>query len=66
MSLDYPPFESYTEDFEPTGYDVALIQELAQRLGLEITIKDIAFDGLGNAPLPGRHRCGNFCHFRFS
>lgn len=49
MSLDYPPFESYTEDFEPTGYDVTLIQELAQRLGLEITIKDIAFDGLGNA-----------------
>ncbi len=49
MSIDYPPFESYTEDFEPTGYDVALAQELGTRLGIEVEIKDIAFDGLGNA-----------------
>ncbi|MBE2223258.1 MAG: transporter substrate-binding domain-containing protein, partial [Anaerolineae bacterium] len=49
MSLDYPPFESYTEDFEATGYDVALIQEIGKRLDLEVEIKDIAFDGLGNA-----------------
>ena len=49
MSLDYPPFESYTEDFEPTGYDVALIQEIGKRLGVEVEFKDIAFDGLGNA-----------------
>jgi ABC-type amino acid transport substrate-binding protein/heat shock protein HslJ len=49
MSLDYPPFESYTEDFEPFGYDVALIEEIGQRLGVEVEIRDIAFDGLGNA-----------------
>lgn len=49
MSLDYPPFETYTEDFEPTGYDVALIQEIGERIGVEVEIKDIAFDGLGNA-----------------
>ncbi len=49
MSLDYPPFESYTEDFEPTGYDVALIKEIGTRLGIEVEFKDIAFDGLGNA-----------------
>jgi ABC-type amino acid transport substrate-binding protein/heat shock protein HslJ len=49
MSLDYPPFETYTEDFEATGYDVALIQEIGARLGLNIAIRDIAFDGLGNA-----------------
>lgn len=49
ISLDYPPFEYYTEDFEPTGYDVALIQEIGKRLGVEVEIKDIAFDGLGNA-----------------
>ncbi len=49
MSLDYPPFETYTEDFEPTGYDVALVRELGERLGVEVEIRDIAFDGLGNA-----------------
>ena len=49
MSLDYPPFESYTDDFEPTGYDVALIKEIGTRLGVKVEIKDIAFDGLGNA-----------------
>ncbi len=49
LSADYPPFEFYTEDFELTGYDVALAQELGQRLGVEVEFKDIAFDGLGNA-----------------
>lgn len=49
MSADYPPFASYTDEFELTGYDVALAQEIAGRLGLDVEIVDMAFDGLGGA-----------------
>ena len=45
-SLDYPPFEYYDENFQADGFDMALIQELGRRLGVEVEIKDMAFDGL--------------------
>ncbi|MGD2077696.1 MAG: transporter substrate-binding domain-containing protein [Chloroflexota bacterium] len=48
-SADYPPFEYYTENFQLDGFDIALIRTIADRLGLGIEIKDMAFDGLGNA-----------------
>jgi polar amino acid transport system substrate-binding protein len=48
-SLDYPPFGYYNENFQPEGFDVALIRELAQTLGLQVEIKDMAFDGLAGA-----------------
>jgi ABC-type amino acid transport substrate-binding protein/heat shock protein HslJ len=48
-SFDYPPFEYYTEDFEQTGFDVALINEMGALLGVEVEIADMAFDGLGDA-----------------
>lgn len=40
MSLDFPPFESIDGDAE-IGFDVALAQELANRLGLECKITNV-------------------------
>lgn len=48
-SLDYPPFGFYNENFQPEGFDIALIRELAQTLGVQVEIKDMAFDGLAGA-----------------
>lgn len=48
-SADYPPFEYYDENFRVQGFDIALIQEIGQLLGVDVEIKDMAFDGLGDA-----------------
>ena len=48
-SADYPPFATYTPEFELTGYDVALAQLIGQQLGVEVELVDMAFDGLGGA-----------------
>ena len=45
-SLDYPPYESYDADFQPTGFDVALARELGTRLGYRVEFLDIPFEGL--------------------
>jgi polar amino acid transport system substrate-binding protein len=50
-TADYPPFDYYNDDFELDGFDMALIRELGQRLGVAVEIKDMAFDGLGGALL---------------
>jgi polar amino acid transport system substrate-binding protein len=48
-SADYEPFEFYNSNFELDGFDIALMQELGRRMGLEVEFKDFAFDGLLNA-----------------
>lgn len=48
-SLDYPPFGFRDAQFQPDGFDIALIREIANRLGLRVEINDMAFDGLGGA-----------------
>jgi len=48
-AADYPPFEYYTEDFKMDGFDIALIRLIGERLGVQIELKDMAFDGLGGA-----------------
>lgn len=48
-SADYPPFSSYDENFRLSGFDIALIQEIGTRLGVEVQIRDYAFDGLAEA-----------------
>ena len=48
-SADYPPFEYYTGEFQIDGFDVALMREIGQRLGVEVEFRDFAFDGLGGA-----------------
>lgn len=48
-SADYPPFAFYTDDFQLDGFDIALIRAVAEKLGVTAEIRDMAFDGLGNA-----------------
>lgn len=48
-SADYPPFEFYVEGSQIDGYDIALMDEIGRRLGVEVEYRDIAFDGLSGA-----------------
>ena len=48
-SGDYPPFEYYADDYQLTGYDIALMNEIGSRLGVEVEWRNFAFDGLGSA-----------------
>ncbi len=48
-SADYPPFEFHTEiDGEDTivGFDIAIAQKIADELGVELEVVDMAFDSL--------------------
>jgi polar amino acid transport system substrate-binding protein len=42
-TADYPPFDYYNSDFELDGFDMALIREIGQRLGVVVEIRDLAF-----------------------
>lgn len=48
-AADYPPFEHYNSRFQLDGFDIGLIREIGKQLGVEVQIKDYAFDGLYNA-----------------
>ena len=48
-AADYPPFSYFDENGQIDGFDIALINELARRLGLSAQITDFAFDGLLDA-----------------
>lgn len=50
-AADYPPFEYIDEDYQIVGLDIAIIKEIGRRLGFEVELRDMAFDGLGNALL---------------
>jgi polar amino acid transport system substrate-binding protein len=45
-SADYPPFAYYGENFQIDGFDAALIREVGKKLGVEVELRDFAFDGL--------------------
>jgi ABC-type amino acid transport substrate-binding protein len=44
--LDNPPFNLRNDEFQPDGFDVAVMNELARRLGLKAQFEDYGFDGL--------------------
>jgi polar amino acid transport system substrate-binding protein len=48
-SADYQPFSYYNASFQLDGFDVALIRQIGQQLGLQVELSDFAFDGLGGA-----------------
>ncbi len=55
LDASYPPFEDIDEDTkEIFGYDVDLARLIGQRLGVEIEIVNIGFDGLYDALLAGK------------
>ena len=45
-SMDYAPYESYDQYFQPTGFDIALAREVGARLGLQVEFRDMAFESL--------------------
>lgn len=48
-SADYPPYEFHTEvdgKDQIVGFDIEIAKQLAADLGVELEIKDMAFDGL--------------------
>ncbi|MFK7761032.1 MAG: transporter substrate-binding domain-containing protein [Candidatus Midichloriaceae bacterium] len=45
VSPDYPPFE-YTEDGEIIGFDIDFIQELGEKMGKKIEIREMEFSSL--------------------
>ncbi|MFA9405477.1 MAG: transporter substrate-binding domain-containing protein [Anaerolineales bacterium] len=48
-AADYRPFEYYNEGLVIDGFDIALIQEVGNVLGVNTEITDFAFQGLGGA-----------------
>lgn len=53
-SADYPPFEFVDEDNNLAGYDIDLINEIGDRMGVEVEIKDMPFDSLLAAVQEGK------------
>ncbi len=45
-SADFPPYEFIDEDQQFAGFDMDLIREIADRMGVEVTIQDMAFDSV--------------------
>jgi polar amino acid transport system substrate-binding protein len=55
MDASYPPFEWIDPTGNPTGFDVALAEELGRRLGLEVQfVANLPYDGLYDALAVGR------------
>ncbi|MDR1483057.1 MAG: transporter substrate-binding domain-containing protein [Synergistaceae bacterium] len=50
----YPPYEYYDDSNNLTGFDVELVKKVAEKIGKEVTIIDMAFDGLIPALLTGK------------
>ncbi len=48
-SADYPPFAFYNDNYELDGFDVALMREIGQQMGVQVEFRDMSFDGLGGA-----------------
>lgn len=47
MEVGYPPFEDFAEDgVTPVGFDVDIITEVADRLGLEVNFINTSWDGV--------------------
>jgi len=53
-SADYPPYESIAEDGSYVGFDMDLIREIGDRMGVEIEIVDMGFDALVTAVQEGK------------
>jgi ABC-type amino acid transport substrate-binding protein/heat shock protein HslJ len=48
-SADYPPFAFYNDNFQLDGFDVALMREVGQQMGVQVEFRDMAFEGLNGA-----------------
>ena len=50
----FPPFDTVDAKGEVAGFDVDLARDLAQRMGVPVEFKSIAFDGLVDAVIAGK------------
>jgi polar amino acid transport system substrate-binding protein len=48
-SADYPPFEFYNDSLKLDGFDIALMREVGEKLGVQVVFQDIIFDSLGTS-----------------
>jgi polar amino acid transport system substrate-binding protein len=53
-AADYPPFATHGQNGQLDGFDVALIREIGQHLGVEVEFQDMAFEELLNALQDGQ------------
>src|SRR5690554_1282819 len=53
----YEPFESIDEDGNFVGFDMELIAMVADELGLELELKNIAWDGIIPGLMNGNYDC---------
>lgn len=53
-TADYRPFEYYDQNLRLDGYDIFLMRELANLLGVAVEFEDMAFDGLIDALVLGQ------------
>lgn len=52
-NAQFPPFEYY-ESGEVTGFDIEFSKKIAEKLGVELVIEDMSFEGLINALNAGK------------
>lgn len=48
-SLDNPPFSYYRDDNSPNGFDIALMDRIGRKVGVQSVFIDFAFEGLLDA-----------------
>ncbi len=54
-SADFPPFESYADDAVTiVGFDVDIMQEICNRIGMELEVTDMNFDSIVTAVQTGK------------
>lgn len=53
-SADYPPFEYIDNSGKKVGFDIALMEEIARRLGIKLEWVDLSFDPLLSAVQNGK------------
>jgi len=45
-NAEFPPFEYLGDDGEPDGFDIALIKEIGEEMGMEVRIENMEFNSL--------------------
>ncbi len=57
INAEFPPFEYYNENGELTGFDIDLMNYIAERIGFEIEYVDMSFDKLIPAVMRSEVAC---------
>ncbi|MEV4736121.1 MULTISPECIES: basic amino acid ABC transporter substrate-binding protein [unclassified Microbacterium] len=55
--IPYPPFEFEGDDGEYTGFDIDLLDAIAKKLDLELSVQDVGFDALQSGTTLAAGQC---------